>query len=225
VQPGQVTVQSTLEAALESALGHTVQAIAAGRTDAGVHADGQVVSFETSSTIPADGLIRTLPRWLPGDIWPMEAADVDAAFDARRSVVRRWYRYAVWRGPTPTSTWQGRALAVGEAFDLASMRRAAHSLLGERDFASLATEVPSKRSTIRTVFAADWLTRGPLAVFEICADAFLKHMVRGIVGSLLWVGSGHWTPDDFRTALDARDRRAGGPNAPAVGLTLARIEY
>jgi tRNA pseudouridine38-40 synthase len=214
-----------LENALRSALGHPVQASAAGRTDAGVHADGQVVSFETTSTLPADGLFRTLPRYLPADIWPIEASDVDTAFDARRSAMRRWYRYAVWRGPTPSATWQGRALAVSEAFDLADMRRAARGLLGRRDFASVATDLPAERSTIRTVFGADWLARGPLVLFEICADAFLKHMVRGLVGSLLWVGSGHWTPDDFRTALDARDRRAGGPNAPAVGLTLARIEY
>jgi len=225
VQPGQVTVESTLEDALGAALGHPVQTNAAGRTDAGVHADGQVVSFETTSTMPADALIPTLPRWLPSDIWPIEASDVAAAFDARRAAVRRWYRYAVWRGPTPSALWHGRALAFDDTLDLGNMRRAARGLLGRRDFASLATEVPTERSTVRTVFAADWLSLGPLAVFEICADAFLKHMVRGIVGSLLWVGSGHWTPDDFRSALDARDRRVGGPNAPAVGLTLARIEY
>jgi len=225
VQPGQVTVQSTLEAALGALFGHAVHAIAAGRTDAGVHADGQVVSFETSSSIPTDGLVRALPQWLPTDIWPIEASDVDAAFDARRSAARRWYRYAVWRGPTPPATWQGRALAVDSALDIAPMRRVVRSLLGRHDFASFASDLPAERSTTRTVFAADWLALGPLALFEICADAFVKHMVRGIVGSLLWVGSGHWTPDAFRAALAARDRRAGGPNAPPLGLTLARIEY
>jgi len=184
-----------------------------------------VVSFETSSSIPASSIPRALPQFLPADIWPVEAADVDATFDARRSTLRRWYRYAVWRGPTPPAPWQGRALATSDTLDLAPMRRAARGLLGRHDFASLATEVPAERSTTRTVFAADWITSGPLALFEICADAFLTHMVRGIVGSLLWVGSGHWTLDAFRAALDARDRRAGGPNAPAVGLTLARIEY
>ena len=170
-------------------------------------------------------MMRVLPQKLPADIWPIEAAVVDAAFDARRSAVRRWYRYAVWRGPTPSAAWQGRALAVDAKLDLANMRRAARLLLGQRDFASLTTVVPGERSTIRTVLAADWLAVGPLALFEICADAFLKHLVRGIVGSLLWVGSGRWTPDDVRTALDARDRRAGGPTAPPVGLTLARIDY
>jgi tRNA pseudouridine38-40 synthase len=190
-----------------------------------VHADGQVVSFETTSPIPAEGLVRALPQWLPVDIWPIEAEDVDVAFDARRSALRRWYRYAVWRGPTPSAAWHGRALAVSESLDLSNMRAAARCLLGRRDFASLANDVPTERATLRTVLAADWLACGPLALFEICADAFLKHMVRGIVGSLLWVGSGRWTPDEFRTALDAHDRRAGGPNAPAMGLTLARIEY
>jgi len=85
--------------------------------------------------------------------------------------------------------------------------------------------VPAERSTVRTVFAADWLTNWSLATFEICADGFLTHMVRGIVGSLLWVGRGHWTPAQFTTALAAADRRAGGPNAPALGLTLSRIDY
>jgi tRNA pseudouridine38-40 synthase len=105
------------------------------------------------------------------------------------------------------------------------MRQASNALIGRHDFASLASDPVAERSTRRTVFAADWLTHGPLAIFEICADAFLTHMVRGIVGSLLRVGRGHWTPAHFTTALATADRRAGGPNAPAHGLTLSRIDY
>jgi len=202
-----------------------VRVTAAGRTDAGVHADGQVVSFETSSTIPPAGLLRALPRSLPADVWPIAADDVPVRFDARRSASRRWYRYAIWRGATPPVAWQGRALAETEPLDVQAMRHAARSLLGRHDFASMATQAPIGRSTQRTIFAADWLTSGPLAAFEISADAFLKQMVRGIVGGLLWVGRGHWTPAQFTSALAAADRRAGGPNAPALGLTLARIEY
>jgi tRNA pseudouridine38-40 synthase len=214
-----------LESALAQALDHPVRVTVAGRTDTGVHADGQVVSFETSSTIPVTGLVRALPQWLPPDIWPIEATDVEATFDARRSALRRWYQYAVWQSEPPPSAWQGRALGVPEPLDLAAMRRAALSLLGRHDFAALVTDPPAGGSTERTVFAADWLGRGPLAVFEICADAFLKQMVRAIVGSLLWVGRGHWTIEHFRAALASTDRRAIGPNAPALGLTLSRIEY
>jgi len=159
-----------------------VRVTVAGRTDTGVHADAQVVSFETSSTIPVAGLLRVLPQWLPSDIWPIDASDVAMTFDARRSALRRWYQYAVWQGGAPPSTWQGRALAVPELLDLPAMRRAAQALLGRHDFGALVTD-PPEGSTTRTVFAADWLGRGPLATFEICADAFLKQMVRaGYVG-------------------------------------------
>ena len=106
------------------------------------------------------------------------------------------------------------------------MRRGAAALLGRHDFASLATDLAPGLWTRRTVFAADWRQVGQsLLLFEICADAFLKQMVRAIVGSLLWVGSGRWTADRFAAAIVSADRQAAGPNAPAVGLSLHRIEY
>ncbi|MDQ3812214.1 MAG: tRNA pseudouridine(38-40) synthase TruA [Chloroflexota bacterium] len=224
-QPGQVSVQSVLEGALAEALGHPARGTAASRTDAGVHADAQVVSFETSSSIPPRGLVRALVNSLPADIWPIDAEEVAAEFDARRSARRRWYRYVLWRGAAPSSLWRGRCLPVPDALDLSAMRRAAGALLGRHDFAALAAEPPSERSTVRTVYAADWLVRGQLASFEICADGFLTHMVRCIVGTLLWVGRGRWSAEQFRSALESLDRRAAGPNAPAIGLTLSRIEY
>ena len=224
--PGQATVQATLEGALTSALGEPVRATAAGRTDAGVHADGQVVSFDTSSPMPCEGLRRVVQQRLPDDIWIVEAADAPADFDARRSAVRRWYRYAIWRAGVPPAAWQGRCLDETRALDLDAMRAGARALLGRHDFASLVTRPSSERSTLRTVFAADWLEVSPsLLLFEICADAYLKQMVRAIVGSLLWVGLAHWRPEHFAAALSKADRRAAGPNAPAVGLSLYRIEY
>ena len=224
--PGQTTIQATLETALASALGHPVRATAAGRTDAGVHADGQVVSFETSSPLPCEGLRRVVQQRLPDDIWIVDATEAGPDFDARRSALRRWYRYAIWRGGVPPAPWQGRCLEERQVLDVDAMRAGANLLLGRRDFASLVTRPSAKRSTIRTVFAADWLeVNAALLLFEICADAFLKQMVRAIVGSLLWVGVGRWTPEQFATAVSSADRRAAGPNAPAVGLSLYRIEY
>jgi tRNA pseudouridine38-40 synthase len=223
---GRPTVQGSVETALGKALGHPARVIAAGRTDAGVHADGQVVSFDTTSTITASGLRRVLPRWLPDDVWLVDLADVASDFDARRSVARRWYRYAVWLAGSPSSAWQGRCLEAPDLLDVAAMRRAARSLLGRRDFASFVSRPRASITTVRTVFVADWLqVSASLLLFEICADAFLKQMVRTIVGSLMWVGSGHWTTEQFATAVSSADRRAAGPNAPAVGLTLHRIEY
>jgi tRNA pseudouridine38-40 synthase len=223
---GRPTVQATLEVALAAALRHPVRVTAAGRTDAGVHADGQVVSFASSSRIPCDGLRRVAQRRLPDDIWLVDVVDAPADFDARRAALRRWYRYAIWRRGVPSAAWQGRCLVHQHPLDIGAMRAGARALIGRQDFASLATGISAERFTTRTVFAADWLEVSPsLLVFEICADAYLTQMVRTIVGSLLWVGSGHWTPEQFATALAKADRRAAGPNAPAVGLSLHRIEY
>jgi tRNA pseudouridine38-40 synthase len=225
---GRPTLQATLETALGEALGHPVRVTAAGRTDAGVHADAQVVSFDTSSTMKAAGLRRVLQRWLPDDLWIVDVAEAPSSFDARRSVLRRWYRYAIWRGGVPPTSWQGRCLVVdgGAPLDLAAMRRGATALLGRQNFAALATSRPPGQSTERTIFAADWLhISRSLLLFEVCADAFLKQMVRTIVGSLLWIGAGRWTVERFTAAIASADRRAAGPNAPAVGLSLHRIEY
>jgi tRNA pseudouridine38-40 synthase len=227
VQRSQPTVQTAVETALESALAHPVRVTAAGRTDTGVHADGQVISFDTTSTITSEGLHALLRGRLPEDIWVHDVSDAPSDFDARRSARRRWYRYAVWRhADSPPAAWQGRALLHPRRLDLELMRQAGRALVGRHDFASLVTRPTVRGSTQRTVYAADWLEISPsLVLFEICADAYLKQMVRTIVGSLLWVGVGRWLPADFVAALDAADRRAAGPNAPAVGLTLHRIDY
>jgi tRNA pseudouridine38-40 synthase len=187
----------------------------------------QVASCDTSSTITTAGLRRVMERWLPDDLWLVDVADAPLDFDARRSAVRRWYRYAIWRDGVPPSTWQGRCLVTHDALDLAAMRRAAQALLGRGDFAALATRPrAAAQSTVRTVYAADWLRMSSsLLLFEICADAYLKQMVRTIIGSLLWVGTGRWTPEQFEDALHTSDRRATGPNAPAAGLSLWRIDY
>src|SRR5205085_7135526 len=174
----------------------------AGRTDAGVHAEGQVVSFDTSSSITAAGLCQVLPRWLPDDVWVVDADEAPRSFDARRSAKRRWYRYAIWRTPSVPAAWQARALVATDGFDLGAMRIASRALIGRHDFASLLTRPSMRVSTERTVFAADWVEVSPdLVLFEICADAYLKQMVRTIVGSLMWVGNGRWTPHRFAAAL------------------------
>jgi tRNA pseudouridine38-40 synthase len=224
---GRDTVQGVLERTLGAMLSEDVHCVAAGRTDAGVHADGQVVSFITRSPMPALGIRRVLARDLPEDIWVVDAADAPCDFDARRRALRRWYRYAMWRGTSAPSPIRGRTLTYPAPLDVAPMRLAASSLPGRHDLASLAAAGGGSRSTVRTIYAADWLETvdGQLLSFEICADAFLKHMVRTLVGSMLWVGDGTWTPDHLATALAACDRRAAGPTAPACGLTLMRVEY
>jgi tRNA pseudouridine38-40 synthase len=223
---GRPTLQGTVETALAEALGHAVRVTVAGRTDAGVHADAQVISFDTSSRISTAGLQRILARWLPDDVWLIDVADAAPTFDARRSALRRWYRYALWREAAPVSAWQGRCVVETQALNVDAMREGARALLGKHDFSGLATNVEPDQSTLRTVFVADWLELGQaLLLFEVCADAFLTHMVRGIVGSLLWVGSGRWSAPQFAAALASPDRGSAGPNAPAIGLSLYRVDY
>jgi tRNA pseudouridine38-40 synthase len=223
---GRPTAQATLEAGLTSAVGHPVRVTAGGRTDAGVHADGQVVSFDTTSSIPTTGLARVLAGVLPEDMWVVDIREAPPDFDARRAALRRWYRYAIWRSASPAAAWQGRSLVDVRPLRVDAMRTVARVLLGRHDFGSFVTRPSARGSTERTVYAADWLEISPnLLLFEICADAYLKQMVRGIVGSLLWVGEARWTPEEFSTALLQADRRAAGPNAPAIGLTLTRIDY
>ena len=217
-------MQSALETALASVLGHSARAIAAGRTDTGVHADEQVVSFSTSASIPAGGIREAVLPLLPSDIWIADAADAPQGFDARRDAQRRWYRYAVWLAEAPSAAWRGRCLPHPQPLDLDAMRQAAQCLLGCHDFRGYASP-PEGRSTKRTIYIADWLDLAPLLLFEICADGFLTHMVRGIVGGLLWVGRGRWTAEQFAAPLITTDRRDAGPNAPPVGLTLTRIDY
>jgi tRNA pseudouridine38-40 synthase len=232
IQPRQAgpTVQATVETALAEVLGHPVRVSVAGRTDTGVHADGQVVSFATSTGIGAVGLERALRSRLPDDVWLVDARVATAGFDARHSARRRWYRYAIWndRRSTPPAAWQGRCLVVPHALDLPAMRRAARPLVGRLDVTALASQRSAQAGwTLRTILAADWLHSpdSPLAIFEVCADAFVRGMVRSLVGSLMWVGRGRWTPEQLWSALSTRNRQAAGPAAPAHGLTLHRVDY
>ena len=230
---GRATVQGVLERALASLLGAPTPVTAAGRTDAGVHAERQVVSFDTARAIPAAGIARALPRYLPDDVWVVAAEDVPPTFDARRSALRRWYRYHLWTHAEPMpGLWRGRCLAHPEPLDLAAMRAASVQLLGRIDAAALVThwgrDARPERSTWRTISMAEWIEpTGPdlPLVFEIAANAFLRQMVRNIVGSLLKVGEGAWSVDDFGRAIATGDRRRTAPPAPAHGLTLWTIEY
>src|SRR5207244_13454616 len=139
-------------------LGHAVRVVAAGRTDGGVHAEMQVASCDTSSTITFDGLRRVMERWLPDDLWIADIADAPRDFDARRSAVRRWYRYAIWSNGVPPSVWQGRCLVNHEPLNVAAMRRGAQALRGRHHFAAVATRPRAAMgSSVRTVYAAGWL--------------------------------------------------------------------
>jgi tRNA pseudouridine38-40 synthase len=230
VQQGQKTVQGVLEAALARITGQPVRAVASGRTDAGVHALGQVVSFRTESRLAAGVFQRALCAELPEDMAVLEAAEAPQSFHALRDAVRKRYRYVIHDGPVRNVfqrhyCWQypyGR-------LDVPSMRRAAGALCGMHDFTSFQTSGAKRRTTVRTIFDLDVL-RGEGGLcdtirLEVEADGFLYNMVRTIVGSLVEIGRGARPESWLADVLAAADRRVAGPTAPPQGLFLVRVEY
>lgn len=228
LQPNRRSIQEVLEEALARSLGERVRVTAAGRTDAGVHASGQVVSFATRGRLAPPELLRAANAHLPEDVLVFAVAEAPPDLDARRSALRRHYRYLIWNDRLPSLWWRRWAWHLSDRLDMEAMQTAADHLLGTRDFASFLghkAQEPAGRTTVRTIERADWWQDGPIIGFEITANAFLRHMVRGIVGTLIEVGRGRLEPAQFGTILEAGDRRRAGPNAPPRGLVFTGVEY
>lgn len=224
VQPGQTTVQGALETALEKLTGEKIGVIASGRTDAGVHALGQVVHFDTDKTWNASAFVGGLNRYLPRDIRVLTAEQVAPDFHARFSAKRKTYVYRMYVGDVERAIYSGRALRV-EPLDVDAMQRAAARFVGRQDFASLCAANADTTTTERTVYAADVFARGDELYFQVTADGFLYNMVRIMVGLLLRVGRGQLSADGVAAILAARDRTAARDTAPACGLYLLCVEY
>ncbi len=224
-QPQVRTVASVLEAALSRILAQPVKITGAGRTDAGVHACGQVVSLATAAAFPFDRLARALNSLLPADLAVREAALVEAGFSARYSARERTYIYAVLNRRAPSALAARYAAHVSEPLDLAAMRAAAGPLVGEHDFRSFCGSPPEGGGTVRTVGRLTIDRCGDLVRIAIVADGFLHHMVRAIAGTLLECGRGRRSPAQVDAILAARDRGAAGVNAPACGLYLAGAKF
>ncbi len=217
-----------MEETLSEALDERVRVTAAGRTDAGVHASGQVVSFKTRGRLAPDELMRAGNARLPDDIQILGAEEAPASFDARRSALGRRYRYTIWNRPLPNLWQRYYTWHVPERLSVPAMNEAASLLVGRHDFGAFlgqAAREPASRSTVRVVTRSDWLKDGGHLYYDITADAFLRHMVRGIVGTLVWVGQGRLNVRQFEQILDSGDRRRAGPNAPAQGLMLVGVDY
>jgi tRNA pseudouridine38-40 synthase len=228
IQPNGPTIQEVLEETLATIVGDRPRVTAAGRTDAGVHASGQVVSFRTTSRLCPTALMRAANARLPDDIQVEWAAEMPPEFDARRSALRRRYRYTVCNRRR-RDFWQRRwSWHIGHSLDVLAMQAASDLLLGRRSFAAFlgqSAREPAKRSTVRTVEHATWRTERGILLFDITADGFLRHMVRGIVGTLVWVGRGRLDAAGFGEIVASGDRRQAGQNAPPAGLMLVGVEY
>jgi tRNA pseudouridine38-40 synthase len=220
------SVQAELEKALGVLHGHPVPVVGAGRTDAGVHARGQVANFYTDiARIPAGRFVPALNRLLPRDVRVMESREVDFDFHARWDARLRRYRYFIATGAAPDPFEQRRAWWLPRRPDSRRLDAMAASLLGEHDFTSLSAARDSSLSRHRYVHEAGFHWEGTRLVFQIAANAFLLRMVRSIVGSLVaWEAEGTG-PERVVAAIAARDRAAGGPTAPSAGLFLWNVEY
>jgi tRNA pseudouridine38-40 synthase len=223
-QPGLRTVEGTLRAALESVLRGPVELRVAGRTDAGVHASGQVASVATDADLPAERLVRAMAGVLPDDLAVRAVAEAPPGFDARRAARSRAYEYRIVTGP-PSPLRRGRALHHPRPLDVPALRAAATRVVGRHDFRAFTPTDTQHVLFERTVLRCEWVERGDEVVLEVEADAFLRHMVRVLVGTMLLVGRGAWAHERLDPLLRGAPRGAAGPTAPAHGLTLIRVRY
>ncbi len=225
-QTSDPSVQAVLEAAAARLSREPVPCVAAGRTDAGVHAAGQVVHLDLARAITGAKLVAALNFHLkPHRVAVREAVAVAPRWSARFSATGRLYRYVILNRPARAALDEGRVWHVKPALDLAAMRAGAAALVGRHDFTSFRASSCQAKSPVRTLDRLDVLAEGERVVLVAEARSFLHHQVRNMVGSLKLVGEGHWPVSRIAEALLALDRKAAGPTAPAQGLTLEWVTY
>jgi len=223
-QPGLRTVQGELEAALATVLREEVELTVAGRTDTGVHALGQVASFEAAAEVPGD-LARRLNGVGPEDIAVTAASVVADGFDARRDATSRTYLYRVLARRAPSPFERGRALWWPHRLERDALDACAESLAGSHDFTAFTPTQTDHVRFDRDILAASWTFDDPIASFHITADAFMRNMVRVLVGTQLEVASGRRTLESFQQLLHGAPRSAAGDTAPPHGLYLESVSY
>ena len=226
VQPGERTVQGEIESALVRLLGRETRASAAGRTDAGVHARGQVVCFHTDRQLSPDVVRNAVNAMVGRDLAVHEVDVVADEFDPRRSASRRAYEYRIWNRTVRSPFWLRHAWHVAQPLDIGAMRRAAAVLIGEHDFTSFRAAGCDAAHPIRRILVSEWQSEPPaLLIYRVVATAFLRHMVRNIVGTLVEVGRNRRDSATLPALLAARDRNRAGATAPPHGLCLTAVDY
>ncbi|HDS84996.1 MAG TPA: tRNA pseudouridine(38-40) synthase TruA [Phycisphaerales bacterium] len=224
-QPGAPTIQGTLEEALERLCGAAVNVVGSSRTDAGVHALGQVAHFDLDSPVPTENIARALNNLLPDDIAVTDAQDVRDDFDAIRSTRSKRYRYTICTGMIRPVQRIRYCWHRPGPLDVPAMQSAAAQLVGTHDFKSFASAADTRESSVRTVLECTVLQKDDEIFVDVAATGFLYNMVRNIVGTLVEIGRGRWAPEQIDRILAAKDRAAAGPIAPASGLCLMDIQY
>ncbi len=222
---GLNTIQGTLEARIAKLTGENVTITGAGRTDAGVHARGQVVNFFTESTLSSSAFLKALNALLPDDIVILETAEVEADFHARYRAKAKTYSYTVYNHQIRPVFERPFVYWYRYPLDWQEMVQAAQVIVGTHDFKSFQASGSAVKTTERTVHSCDITQSGPMIRMTINADGFLYHMVRNIMGTLLLVGTKRVTLAEFQAVIAAKDRKAAGPTAPACGLCLDEVFY
>ena len=225
IQRRERTVQGVVEEALEELHGHPVRVKAAGRTDSGVHARGQVINFETDSTIPDERFARALNSRMPRDVRAVSALEADGDFHARYSARKRIYKYYILPAECSDPFSRRFCLTVKKTLDIGLLNRIAAKIVGTHDFTTFAAAGDQSKSKVRDIHSAGMYPEGQFVVFRIIGNAFLWRMVRSLTGTVLEMASEGRPPAYMTELLERKDRNMAGNTAPAKGLTLHRVVY
>ena len=231
VQPDATTVQGTLASAIGRITGEKVLPQGSGRTDAGVHALAQVATFATESSVPTANFVKALNDTLPPSVRVLEVEEVAADFHARHSARRKTYRYRIYRDAICPPFLARYVWHYPFPLDEQAITRAAGLIQGEHDFTSFAAVDPERgrdaepQSNLRRIFSSTWQRQGDEFVYTVKGSGFLHHMVRNLVGTFILVGKGTLQAEDVTRIVQAQNRSAAGPTAPASGLYLVNVEY
>ena len=225
-QPEVLTIQSEIEKALYKLTGESARVTMAGRTDAGVHAAGQVVAFDTESSLEERAFVSGLNHFLPLDIAVKSARRMSLAFDPRRHASKREYEYFILNSATRSPLWNGRAHRIAGELNIDAMNHACQLLIGEHDFASFTSNTEDEeRTTVRYMYHASARRDGRMVIVRMMASAFLLHQVRNTVGTLLRVGQGKMTLQEFQSIINTCEFGLAGPAVPSYGLYLKSVYY
>ncbi len=225
IQPGQRTIQGVLTEAIQGLIGCEIKVAGASRTDAGVSALGQVGLVQIDSPIPTENLAKALTDRLPADIALTEAVEVPPGFDVTGAVRSKLYRYTIFTGPLRPVLQIRHCWHLPARLEVGAMAEAAATLVGKKDFKSFAAAADNREDSVRTIFRCDVTSEDDWVYVETEGDGFLYNMVRNIIGTLVEVGVGRIKPEKIKQILEAKDRTAAGPIAPAQGLCLMWIKY
>ena len=224
-QKNGITIQEIIENALTDATGEKITTYPSGRTDAGVHALGQVVNFHTSSSLPAHRFKTVLNNTLPFDIRVVDSFEVDKDFHSRKSAKSKTYIYKIFMGADMSVFDEKRVLKCEYKLDVTLMQKGAKLFEGTHDFSSFVASNASTKTSIRTIFSANFIENGAYLTFEVIGNGFLYNMVRIIVGTLIDLGRGKITLEDIQNLLITTNRQSAGKTVSPDGLYLKRVEY